>query len=326
MTDTHVSGVYEMNMGPSERCRVKPPCAEGKTMILLLPTVRCQLNCPYCQWHFKGNSKEGGTLTMAGGATWDIGPEQTAEQWLEWLKPYAPWHIEVSGGEPTLWKPLNEFLTKMPEGCTWAITTNGLEIPITAEALTRCAGYSVSFHLPYARLDAQYVKQMYSNATKLMRRGAAQQFKFSIVATPDLLDDLERFVSEMRKWGHAVHINPAALTDVDWAKQEAAYHRMEDIAGTGLLKYPYKWELFRKPGYCSAGDSNYFFLMPDGNVLRCHSQIYWKDSEPIGHISDWKPEDTIRPCGRYHLWVCDDRATVYGDDRQEVEEKYHEQG
>jgi organic radical activating enzyme len=294
----------------TEHAKTKPPCAEGRTNIMWLPTVRCQLKCPYCQWHFKGNSKEGGTLTMAGGATWKIGPERKSEEWLEWLKPYAPYHLEIAGGEPTLYKGLADFLRGMPEGCSWAITTNGLEVPCEEDLSFNCVGYAVSFHIPYAQQDEFYTRKVMNHFILQIARGYGANIKFSIVITPETIAAAEYFTKMMRLWGHVVHYNQAALVEgLDWDKHPDVVERMKKLAGETLIEYPWRWEDFPIYKQCTAGDKNYFFLMPDGNVLRCHSQIYWKDSKPIGHISTWKPTEGMQPCGKPHLWVCDDRAT-----------------
>lgn len=291
----------------TEKAKSAPPAAEGKTLIMMLPTVRCQLRCPYCQWHFKGSSS-GGTLTMAGGATWEIGPELEPETWLEFMNRFAPYHVEIAGGEPTLYRKLKELIHGMPEGCTWAITTNGLEVPFDWKCSKNCLGYAISFHLPYA-MDSGYVKRVLASYTHCLKLGFGPNQKFSMVITPRLLSEAKKWTADFRKWGHVVHVNPAALTDVDWDDYPEARKSMEELAGAGLIDFPWKWEQFPRYKACSAGDKRYFFLLPDGNVLRCHSQVYWKDSQPIGHIRDWQPEEGTRPCGQPHLWVCDDRAT-----------------
>lgn len=293
----------------TERAKGLPDKAKDKTSILMLPTVRCQLRCPYCQWHFKGN-KTGGQLTMAGGAQWKIGHELTWEDWILHLTKFAPFHIELAGGEPTLWEDINAFVQHLPEGCTWGITTNGLELPFDDICSPNCLGYSVSFHLPYARADGGYVRRVFNTARELQRRGVGYAFKFSFVVTPKLMTDAERWTKEISQWGYPIHYNAASLVEgLDWDEHPDEFARLKELAGPGFLEYPWKWERFPVYTRCTAGDDKYFFLMPDGNVLRCHSQIYWMDSQPIGHIETWRPEQGMRPCGKPHLWVCDDRST-----------------
>jgi MoaA/NifB/PqqE/SkfB family radical SAM enzyme len=98
---------------------------EGYMKLLINPTWRCQLSCPYCLLpHIKINRKA------------------TEHAWWEWanaIVKHAPVGsvVDIAGGDPLLWDGLELFCAALFEhGIRWAITTNALHTAAVDKLLT----------------------------------------------------------------------------------------------------------------------------------------------------------------------------------------------
>ena len=107
--------------------------------VVINPSWKCQLECPYC-WlpHTKINRKA---------------KEHAWGEWATAIKENIPRGsiIDVSGGEPLLYKGLSLLLTELGcHGINWAITTNALSKKgvdeLTAQKIPGCVVINVSDH------------------------------------------------------------------------------------------------------------------------------------------------------------------------------------
>jgi len=80
--------------------------------IIIHPTWACQFHCPYCSIHAQGLEKDTRTLSW--------------RRWAWWIRQLPlESHIEISGGEPTLYADLIPLLqTIAGRKITWGLTTN----------------------------------------------------------------------------------------------------------------------------------------------------------------------------------------------------------
>ena len=67
-------------------------------------------------------------------------------EWLAGLERFAPYHLELTGGEPSLYPGLAELLAGLHEGCAWSITSNLLTEAALRLPLEHCASFTASWH------------------------------------------------------------------------------------------------------------------------------------------------------------------------------------
>lgn len=281
---------------------------QNDSSVLFFPTLRCNLSCSYCQYRLRGD-----TLTTCNGASWRIGKELDPGEWLKFFRQYAPLHLEICGGEPTIYPGLERIVAGLPDRCTWAITSNGLRQigHIPAERASKNIGYTITVHLEYP----DRIAEVMANAKALKRTG--YPVKLTTVVTPDLMHRAERFVPEWRKH-FLVHVHPAALLgELDWSELPDEWKRVRRLAGEGLVQFPRS--VAESPYYqrCTAGDKHYWFQLPDGQILRCLSQMFCADPQyqkPIGTVWDFKPYERPMPCYWPHVAICDERTTEQTND------------
>jgi len=277
------------------------------THILLFPTFRCNYRCSYCVFHQDST----GCLKTITGSEWHIGPELSAAEWKQHLDKFKPYLLEMSGGEPTLSEAIPELVNDLPDGCKWAITSNGTYLPDYNErAAKTCGSYTLSFHLEYFKKGGkQYLTDLVGKAVELKKQGFPVAFTF--VITPELLPMAEAVVPILQKdW--PVNIHPAAfVVGLNWDKHRDELRRIKKLGGMYYIEYPMSLADCMQFESCTAGGRSYFFLMPDGRVLRCHSQVFSQHHQELGHISTWQlPEtDEFIPCEWPHMVACDDRST-----------------
>ncbi|MCE1186215.1 MAG: radical SAM protein, partial [Rhodocyclales bacterium] len=114
----------------------------NQTQILFIPIMGCNLACPYCHftWHGKG------TWSAYGNQRRQHLDMLDAWEWLEAFDPFAPYHLEITGGEPTIYPGLATLLGMLPDGCTWSITSNCLASVPYLPSAARCTSWTSSWH------------------------------------------------------------------------------------------------------------------------------------------------------------------------------------
>lgn len=251
--------------------------------VLFFPTMRCNLKCSYC--HFKVENCEGGYEWEGYGKNHRIEKEIGVEDIMNFLYPLRPYHVEFSGGEPTLWKGFKEFTKKIHAGCTWAVTSNTLG-NVDGIDFQNCKSWSASYHgvneekffenLLKIKKDFQFISvnfviekdKIFSNIKKVFRY-AAEGFR------PNLLREL----------------NPG----VDWRGSEE-WQLLADMKKCGLHvvedDIPPSFD-FEK-GYTCEGGQKYFAVMPDGKVYRCYSDAM--RGEPIGDTKYFESQSGLYSC------------------------------
>lgn len=290
---------------------------EELASVLFFPTFRCNLRCSYCQYHLKDN-----VLATCNGVNWDIGPELSPEAWIAFFSEYAPLHVEICGGEPTIYGGLGQLIAQLPEDCTWAITSNGVKRfgGLPREKIRKCYGYTITVHLEYCKRPG-FVENVLNNARLLRNR--EYPVKLTTVVTPGLLPLVEQYVPRWRE-EFTVNVHPAALlNEITWEDLPEQWARVQELAGEGLVEFPRS--VAESPCYdiCTAGDRRYWFQLPDGKILRCLSQLFCEDPQYQHATSETKrhrPYDIPMHCHWPHVAICDERTTKQWGAQPECQE------
>lgn len=112
--------------------------------VIIHPTWACQFRCSYCSVHARGLEKDPRTLHW--------------RRWADWIRQLpASSTIEISGGEPLLYRGLIDLLRAIVEmGLGWGLTTNAAHSAaveaLAGARLAACAGLNVSIQ-PESPLD-----------------------------------------------------------------------------------------------------------------------------------------------------------------------------
>jgi hypothetical protein len=258
------------------------------TMILLMPSMRCNLRCAYCHFRFAsiGFGAYGNFVTL--------GAERPARWWLEGLKRFEPYHLELTGGEPSMHDEFRQLVAGVPDSCTWAITSNTLLDAVRDVDLRRCRSWTASFH---RRDDKRFI----ANVSHLKTRGAPISVSL-VVRRLWVDDDLEA----ARRIGDATQVRVNLLRElnsgVDWrgsldwqrvlAMRDRDFNVVED-------EIPPAFQ-FDCGFLCRAGHE-YFACAPDGRVARCYSAMVAGRFECA--LPDWVAHPKPRPC-RITCYAC----------------------
>jgi len=216
-------------------------------------------------------------------------------RWFEWLVYFSrlrPYKLELTGGEPTLWGDLPEFVAHIPEGCYWAVTSNTLAGVTGQVPLRRCTDWTASFH-------GKQLEKFTENLFRTARAGLPPSV--SLVATPDNLDEVERLLAHF-EGKFRVNLLRELNPGVDWdGENREDWIRLRDMAQAHkanlvVEEIPPSYD-FPTWKTCDAGHK-YICAAPDGTVYRCYSDMMLRPEEPMGHISDFEPLPPGSPCGK----------------------------
>ena len=267
-----------------------------KTTIIFVPTWMCNLRCSYCDYRTK--KIDTGYELKAFSETWHFGPEISWPGWLVYLNRFRPYHLELTGGEPTIYPHLEDLLAHIPCDSTWAITSNTLNNVRLFEP-KNCISWTASYHYHDRG-------KFLDNIQWLKQRGFP--LRCTLVMTPENHDHMMSVIHDFRKADVQVNVHPVLKPGFSWDKYPELITEMRALHDGVWVNFidaiPKQWDgdYYEK---CDAG-GKYFSVMPDGSVIRCYSAILWHGV--MGHISDFEPNSQMRPCNKPCRFPCDERA------------------
>ncbi len=256
--------------------------------ILFIPIMACNLRCPVC--HFTWN-KDGSWDAYDHRGRWHDAMLDPTE-WLAGLERFAPYHLELTGGEPSLYPGLAELLANLHEGCAWSITSNLLTEAALRLPLDRCASFTASWH---GSPIADFLRRL-----EVITMGGRVP-SVSVVARPGELHEVRR---ALRAFGPYYRVNVLRELNpgVDWSGKDAAsWEQLEALAvdyGANLVTddIPPSYQ-FSTHARCSAGSKDYFCAFPDGLVYRCYSDAFMRPDNVLGFIGSFDPLPRGYLCG-----------------------------
>jgi len=270
--------------------------------IIFIPTWRCNLKCEYCDYFVNSESAKGYTLS-AFKKDIKIGPELTWIEWVEHLSKYQPLLLEMTGGEPTVYKDLPKLLKHIGVESRWAITSNTLLTEqIEQMPAENCLAWTASYHY---HSDDKFMR----NLKILKDKGI--NVRVTIVITPENYQKGFVKTVEYMNEGFGINIHPLLKQGFDWnSKKEdkAIWQGMVELeqASHGIVtmikEISDHWKAEHYP-VCQAGTGKYFMAMPDGQVFRCYSQILTGKKE--GMIETFVPNVSNEACNMDCMFPCD---------------------
>ncbi len=242
-------------------------------LILMIPTMRCNLACAYC--HFKPHK---GGFFGYGTDHQFVRDELEWFEWIRFLDRFRPYKLEITGGEPLMWKGFKKFIAHLPFDARWAITSNTL-LDVTGIDLSKCDAWTGSFH--YGESE--------SFLDNLKRLQQAKNPRVNLVAEKNGIGRCITMVKYFAGEGFGVNILRELNLGVDWRDSDE-WATLKKVAATyncNLVEsdIPPAFE-FESGFNCLAG-VNYFCAMPDGMTYRCYSHAM--KNEPMGLIENVEP-------------------------------------
>lgn len=264
--------------------------------IIFVPTWKCNLKCSYCDYSTL-ESECSNYIVNAFANSFEVDRELTWLEWLEKLERFNPYLLEMTGGEPTLYKDLHKLLNHLPNSSRWAITSNSLNSKMIRKLnFQNCLAWTASYHF-------KNKEQFIDNLKYIRTQGV--NVRVTLVFTPDNDEECMAAAFEMSQY-FGINLHPLLKQDFDWNDHLDVWDRFKKFAnGRNILfieNIPPKWEPQRFK-QCSAG-YDYFALMPDGKVLRCYSEIT-RHQENVVYIDDYNPEKENKECMKCCCFPCD---------------------
>lgn len=273
-----------------------------RNRIIFIPTWRCQLNCSYCDYSTKCKEGEKGYKVQAFGNEFFIKEEMHWAYWLALLARFKPYHIEFTGGEPTMWEGIVEFISHLPDDSSWAMTSNTLiekACQLITPSKTLC--WTASYHFHH--------KDQFRDNLKLLRlRGFP--LAVTMVATPKNEEKVLEMMDEFEDGNIAVNIHPMITKGFEWGADKVIIDRLRKRAMQSNNENMRVVDLIRKTwqpdgayGECVAG-CNYFTLFPDGQVYRCYADAL-TERRQMSTIWNVELNKEALPCDGGCIFPCD---------------------
>lgn len=257
--------------------------------ILFIPTWRCNLRCSYCEYRTQDHCGTGYTA-MVFGKPWKIARELAWDEWLAALDRFKPYHLEVTGGEPTLYPDLSKLIDGMPTGCTWSITSNSVNVePAMSLNINQCIGWAASYHHGSLR-------SFVANLVKV--RSKRINPKVTIVITPENFEDARKAIATLRREGFSINVHPVYRPVNVWPGHEDIWNKVHALEGVNVIKTIEEGRF----SYCSAG-TDYFVALPDGKVARCLSAV--ATGSYTCDIQGFQLFERQHPCSISCMFPCD---------------------
>jgi organic radical activating enzyme len=228
--------------------------------VVVIPTFRCGLNCPYCEYHQQPDNKSVVYIDQP----YHVDKELDPSEWIWLLNIFAPAVYDFTGGEPLRYEGIAKVLNSLPR---WAITSNTIHFTKDID-LSRCASWTASFH-PHISAESQAL--FFKNIHYIKEQKV--QIGVTLVATPDTIKQVLDWADIIHKDGFPVHIHPY------YDDRQFSWYKYPEAAEL-LKKSPYlvyDEKLFEFKGiegndFCRGGN-HYIAIGPDGKIFRCLTDL-----------------------------------------------------
>ena len=240
--------------------------------VIIIPTFRCGLNCPYCKWDLQEDGLSSNYRPSE--CDYEVKQELTAEELLRLMDQFVPAQFEFTGGgEPLKFKGIETVLNSVN---SWAMTSNTLQ-DLSTLNLNNCYSWTTSFH-PHISKEA---KDKFISNLKLLT-SKVKAVNVTLVVHPNNILNIDGLVDEFVELGaspnlHLYYDDPS----FSW-KSEENKKILENLKHKELIVYSDL--LYEYTGLCGVsnceGGHSYFFIGPDGKVFRCLTQLtyQWEES------------------------------------------------
>lgn len=249
----------------------------------------CNYRCPYCWWHGRWHYlvKSNRYLSVA----------ELTRYWTNIYRKYGPVHIEMLGGEPSIYPGFKDLIKELSGMHTLRISTN-LSTDIESfcvEVNPRAVEMICSFHPLFADLDS-FIKKAILLKTRNFR------FAVTYLAYPPQIRSLEfyrdKFTHEglpfnvLTFWGKYNSLEyPGAYTQQE---KKILNPHLAQCGGESFQLSPIQSP---RGKLCYAG-CLHACIHPDGEAIRCGGGAYGGAPEIVGNFFDenFKLLDGPEPC------------------------------
>jgi len=236
-----------------------------KTWINFYPLFLCNYRCPYCVITNNEYDKK-------------VKPRGTGEEWAESLNKFGKSFIGMCGGEPFLWKELEDFLSNVRKDTFVTIPTNGsikindslMKVLSSKKNLT----ISVTWH-PFGKMN---IGEFIENVKVMQKEDIKVQS--SAVAYPDdkIWHKLKDYNKLFKKEGIPFEIATYIFPEFNYTEEQKRYLIDEVGIPNPCRKEMFDFDSNPRKKTCVAGQK-YLFIVPDGNVYICNSRYFCATSE-----------------------------------------------
>ena len=236
--------------------------------VIVFPTFRCGLNCPYCKWDLQEDDTS--SWYRPSEKKYEVKKEMTAEELMYLMDSFVPAKFEFSGGgEPLKFKGIETILNSLS---TWAITSNTVQ-DLSKINLSNCYSWTACFH-PHISEPA---KEKFLSNLKLLT-DKIQTVNVTLVVHPDNITGIDNWIDKFIELGASPHLHlyyddPSFSWNSNENKKLLKTLKHKELIWYNDMLYEYKG-LCGKPD-CEGGHS-YFFIGPDGKVFRCLTQLTYQ--------------------------------------------------
>ena len=266
--------------------------------IIFIPTWLCGMKCSYCDYEVKNivrgtNGRLAGYDLHAFGREHSFFAELSWDKWVKYLEPFAPYDLDITGGEPLNYPDVEHLLQHLEFRSKWSITSNTLSTEVIKKlAFFNCKSWTASFHY---REEERFTE----NLIYLLKHGA--KVRVTLVLTPENEKEVLRYALKFQRHCYGVNIHPLLQKGFTWETPERKeiynkYKELHDGKNIFFVDIKTNFEKYQKYYNCVAGGSKYFVALPDGKIWRCYSQILQEDNAFHGHISDFKIKENMTKC------------------------------
>jgi len=249
--------------------------------IIFIPTWKCNFHCPYCDYKTKKLDKGYELDAFQGMHKEIVKKEPNAFEWLDVFSRFEPYHLELTGGEPTYYYDINRLLSHIPIGSFWSVTTNLSNIePFLKANPKQCVGMTASYH-PYAKEPYSNLGWFRDQLMQLRTKGY-NPIQVTIVGYPYNIEKWQEYINFFER-DFNVNLMLYFKRGWDWTKHpkllEKALKFKKYFHGNKKLSFTPSY--FKK---CSAGFTS-ILVNPNGNVYRCYS-AFIQGKYYMGNIFD----------------------------------------
>jgi pyruvate-formate lyase-activating enzyme len=228
--------------------------------VVVIPTWKCGLECPYCEYHQQPDNKS----IIYTDVPYHVDKELSPEEWIKLLASFAPATYTFSGGEPLRYDGIVQVLNSLS---SWSITSNTLHFTKDID-LSKCTTWTASFH-PHITGTAR--KTFFENIKYIKDQHVP--IGVTIVAQLGTVDAVLGYADEIHKLGYNVHLHPY------YDNKNFSWHE-HPVEAQKLLASPYlmygenlfEYKGLEGDGICKGG-RHYFAIGPDGKVFRCLTDL-----------------------------------------------------
>lgn len=246
--------------------------------VIFIPTYRCNYRCPYCDvWKLADKFRE-----------------RDLDEWIRWFYLLPNSIVDVTGGEPFLYREWFDLVASMPSRHRMAVTTNlSYDVARFGPLWSRLTNVTVSFH--------PHTVELVDFITKLKRlKRYREKVSCNIVGYPDFLCRLPEFIEKIQSLGVYVNVDPYIHEDYQYTEEENRLveeaRSLTSIQSTRRIGFAV--DDVGVPKMCDAG-IRHFLVVPDGSAYTCMCGYFQDPTHHyMGNVLEprWTPRTTKILC------------------------------